>query len=117
MIPAPVGIETANNYTRMFYDGELEKLHSKFSDEMKTVLSLDELTERRAQFAAQFGAESEVIHQESKIDGEFRAFVRWVRFENYPDIVGIEWILRKDDSIAGFYVRPAVEGDAQPSAQ
>ena len=117
MVPVPEGMDVANEYTRMFYVGELETLHAKFSDEMKTVLSLDDLAERRAQFSAQFGAESEVIHQESKVDGDFRAYVRWVRYENYPDIVGIEWILRKDDSVAGFYVRPAAPGDAQPSAQ
>ncbi len=101
------GIEVANEYTRKFYASELKELYSKFSDEMKTVLPLERLATRQAEFSTQFGPESKVVHEESKMDGGYRAFVRWARFEKYDGVIGVQWILREDDTIAGFFIRPA----------
>lgn len=101
------GIEVANEYTRKFYAGELKELYDKFSDEMRTVLPLPQLTTRQAEFSTQFGPETKLVHEESKMDGGYRAFVRWARFEKYDGVIGVQWILRKDDTIAGFFIRPA----------
>jgi hypothetical protein len=103
--PQPV----ADEYTRMFYEGELEQLFAKFSSEMKATIPLAQLELHQARFVGQFGKEREVVHRESKNEEGYRAFVRWARFEKADGLVGIQWILSEDDSIAGFYVRQAPE--------
>lgn len=106
--PAIPGSDVADEYTRQFCAGELRELFGKFSDEMKTVLPFDQLEAQQAQFREQFGRETQLIHRESKVEGDHRAIVRWARFENYDGVIGVEWILRNDDdAIAGFFVRPA----------
>ena len=45
------------------------------------------------------------------MDGNYRSFVRWARFERYDGVIGIQWVLRDDDSIAGFWVKPDQSGD------
>ena len=50
---------------------------------------------------------AEVLGEESQQKGEYRGFVRWARFEKFDGVIEVLWILREDDSIAGFYVRPA----------
>lgn len=105
--PQIPGSEVADRYTHLFYDGELAKLFAKFSDEMKTDVPLAQLEQNHAKFVAQFGNEATVVHRESKEEDGYRAFVRWSRFEKYDGVIGIQWILREDDSIAGFYVRSA----------
>jgi hypothetical protein len=105
--PAVAGADVADRYTQMFYSGEVGPLFEHFSDEMKKVLPLPQLTERQAQFLEQFGRELALVHQESKLDGNYRAFVRWARFEKREGVFGVQWILRDDDSVAGFFVRAA----------
>jgi hypothetical protein len=104
---APRGADVADRYTQMFYAGELDALYARFSDEMKAVLPRTLLTERQAQFLAQFGRETGLVHRESKVEGEYRSFVRWARFEKQEGVIGVQWILRADDSIGGFFVRAA----------
>ncbi len=113
------GFETADEYTRQFYAGELDRLFQKFSSEMRTVMTLEQLRQNRARFTEQFGPEVAVVHRESQADGEHRAFMRWARFEKREEVIGVEWILRGDGEIAGFFVRiatPPERSTASPPA-
>jgi hypothetical protein len=109
--------EVADEYTRLFYAGELDRLFGRFTDEMKTALPLEQLRQNRAAFNEQFGRELAVVHRESQVDGEHRAFMRWARFQKSQEVVGVQWILREDDTIAGFFVRLAPRPTDQPAKQ
>lgn len=108
-IPAKDGkqFETVRRYTRQFYAGEFEKLHDRFSDEMKEVIPLDKLEEIHAFVVEQYGREIEVVGEDTQKNEDYRAFVRWARFSDHDGIIEIQWILHDDDTIAGFYVKPA----------
>ncbi len=105
--PEVDGLEVALAYTSKFYSGELDGLFAEFSDEMKAIMPLEQLEQNHAEFAEKFGREIEMVYEESKIDGDQRSFVRWARFENHDGVIGVQWILHPDDSVAGFFIRPA----------
>ena len=108
---APAGIDGADlvrEYTRMFYAGELEKLFEKFSPEMREdILPLDKLRALREQVRSQYGEEVQVLGEDAQTKGDYRGFARWARFSKRDDVLQLRWILRPDDSVAGFQVMPA----------
>ena len=108
---APAGIAGADlvrEYTRMFYAGELEALVQKFSPEMREdILPLDKLRALREELLEQYGEEVQVLGEDAKTRDEYRAFARFARFSKNNDVLQLQWILRPDDSVAGFKVMPA----------
>jgi hypothetical protein len=61
-----------------------------------------------------------VIAEDSQVKNDYRGFVRWARFDKTDAIIEIQWILRPNDEIAGFYIRPAqkeIRGEASPVLQ
>jgi hypothetical protein len=108
-IPAKDGgqFDTVRRYTQQFYAGEFEKLHDRFSDEMKEVVPLEKLEEIHAFVVDQYGREIEVVGEDTQTNEDYRAFVRWARFSDHDGIIEIQWILHDDDTIAGFFVQPA----------
>lgn len=100
-------LAAVNDYTRMFYDGELTELYRYFTDEMKTVLPLAQLNAVRDEMLSKYGHEIHVVGQDDETRGEYRGFVRWARFDGYDGVIELQWILQQDDSIAAFFVRPA----------
>jgi hypothetical protein len=99
--------EVVRRYTTMFYEGELEALYGKFSDEMKEVLPLGRLEALRQRVRSQYGEETEVLGEDSQQQDEYHGFVRWARFSNHDGVIEIQWILRDGDTIAGFFIQPA----------
>jgi len=108
---APAGIAGADlvrEYTRMFYAGELEALVQKFSPEMREdILPLDKLRALREELRNQYGEEVQVLGEDAKTRDDYRAFARFARFSKNNDVLQLQWILRPDDSVAGFKVMPA----------
>jgi len=105
------GLETVREYTRMFYAGELDRLHERFSPEMRSdVMPLDKLRELREFVRRTYGDETEVVGEDSQTKGDYRGFARWARFSAHEGVIEVQWILRPDDSVAGFFVRPAGAG-------
>jgi hypothetical protein len=109
---ADPGFERVRAYTEQFYRGDLEKLYERFSPEMRATLPLERLRALRAQIAERYGKEVAVLGEDSQVKGEYRGFVRWARFDRYDGVMEVQWILRKDDSVAGLFVRPARTGKA-----
>ena len=108
---APPGIEGADlarEYTRMFYAGELDALFEKFSPEMREqILPLDKLRALREQMLGQYGEEVQLLGEDAQTKGEYRGFARFARFSKNDAVLQLRWILRPDDSVAGFQVMPA----------
>ena len=110
--PAPAAdfakYAAAQRYTGMFYRGELDLLVESFSDEMREeILPPDQLSALYERVITEYGTETRVVGVDSKTKGEYRAFVRWALFDKTEDVIEVQWILRENDRIAGFWVRPA----------
>jgi len=105
--------EALQRYMKLFNDGQLDTLHRLFSPELQADLTLPELTLLRRNLTKAYGREVAVISQDAKTRGDYRGFVRWARYERLEGIVQIQWILRADDTIAGFFVA-AHEGQTVP---
>ena len=107
---ADPGLEVVRRYTSMFYSGETEKLRENFSEEMK-----DEFPEGRLQVMLDrvrlnLGEEIEVVGEDSQTRDDYRGFVRWARYSKHEGVVEIQWVLREDDTVAGFIIREAQDG-------
>lgn len=104
------GIEIVRRYTQMFYSGEDEKLRAKFSEEMQAEFPPGRLQVMRERVRLNLGEEVEVVGEDSQTRDDLRGFVRWARFSKHEGVVEIQWIIRKDDTIAGFIIREAQDG-------
>ena len=82
-------------------------LYARFSDEMKETLPIDRLSLMRAQVRERFGERVEVAREESDRSGGYTAIMQWTRFDRTDDLVEVQWILRDDGLVGGFFVRPA----------
>jgi hypothetical protein len=111
---------TVRRYTAMFYRGELEQLFENFSDEMREVVPREQLSAIHEHAVTNFGQETSVIAEDSAVKNDYRGFVRWARFDKTDAIIEIQWILRPNDEIAGFFIRPAqkeIRGEAGPEIE
>jgi hypothetical protein len=116
----PEEFATVRRYTAMFYRGELDLLFESFSEEMREVLPMEQLSALHEHAITNFGTETRVIAEDSQVKNDYRGFVRWARFDKTDAIIEIQWILRPNDEIAGFYIRPAqkeIRGEASPVLQ
>ncbi len=104
------GMDVVRAYTEQFYSGELEQLHERFTEEMKQVLPPDQLRTLYDYVRQEYGEEVEVLGEDAQTKDEYRGFARWARFSNYDGVIEVQWILREDDSVAGFFVQPAKPG-------
>jgi len=104
---ADPGLEVVRRYTQMFYSGETEKLREKFSEEMKAEFPPGRLEVMRDRVELNLGKEVEVVGEDSQIRDDYRGYVRWARFSKHEGVVEIQWVLRPDNTIAGFIIREA----------
>jgi hypothetical protein len=103
----PAIASTAHRYTEMFYDGKLDLLHEEFSEEMQDIVPMEQLNAMFEHAVTNYGEEAGVIAEESQTRGDYRGFVRWARFDKTDEVIEVQWILKPNDEIAGFYIRPA----------
>jgi len=105
-------VDRAREYTRMFYDGELEALHAKFSDEMKETIPLPKLLFMRSGTESQLGSETELLSEDIAEDGDYTGYRRRVRFAKSEEVYEVIWAMRDTDTIGGFMLRPEETQDA-----
>ena len=111
--PAPPSIDpdelaVVHEYTQMFYRGEIDLLHAKFSDELRESLTLAQLSTLYEHVGTTFGKEQHVLLEDSQRNEEYRAFARFARFDKTEEVIEIQWILKTADAqVAGFFIRPA----------
>ena len=110
------GLEVVRRYTRMFYAGELDSLRQKFSSEMREEFPEGRLELMRDRVRTNLGEETEVVGEDFQLRDDYRGFVRWARFSKHDGLIEVQWILREDDTIAGFMIREARPGGQKPPA-
>jgi hypothetical protein len=103
----PAELTTAREYTEMFYKGQLDLLHAEFSDEMREVVPMEQLNAMFEHAVTTYGEEIRVIAEDMQTRDDLRGFVRWARFDKTEEVIEIQWILKRNDEIAGFFIRPA----------
>jgi hypothetical protein len=106
--PPDPGFAIVRDLTKMFYEGDLVKLHSRFSKEMKKTVPVEHLTALRARVQKEYGKEVAVLGEDWQAKDKYRGFVRWSRFDKHEGVIEVQWILhRDDDEVAGFFIQPA----------
>lgn len=107
----PTALALVREHTARFYRGETDLLYDQFSSELRQVLSLEQLSTLHEYVGQNFGKEIRVLAEDAQSNDEYRAFVRWARFDKIDEVIEIRWTLRRDDnSIAEFWIRPAGRG-------
>jgi len=94
-------------FTKLFYDGKLDELFTHFSPGLREVMPREALGKLHQHVLETYGHETSLLGEEAAERGEYRAFVRWARFDKHEGIMEVQWRLRSDDTIAGFLIRPA----------
>lgn len=109
----PTALALAREYTDRFYRGQIDLLYDEFTPGLREVLSLEQLSTLHEHVGTNFGKETGVLAEDAQSNEEYRAFVRWARFDKTDEVIEIRWTLRRDDnSVAEFWIRPAAGKDA-----
>ncbi len=101
------GLDRVHEATLDFYAGDLTKLHDRFSPELAKSLTLEQLVALHRRVAEEYGKEIAVLGEDRQSKAEYRGYVRWAKFDKFSGPIEVQWILKPDDTIAGFFIRPA----------
>ncbi len=94
-------------YTTLFYEEQLETLHGFFTDDMKSSMTLAELTEIRKGLKAKLGAETELLGEATVARDDYVLYTRRAKFEKFDGVIEVRWALRADHSIGALFVSEA----------
>ncbi len=101
-------LQQGSEYTERFYRGEIDLLYDEFSPGLRQELSLEQFSTIHQYVGETFGTQLQIVREDVATSDEYRAFIRWARFDKTEQIIEIRWTLRRDDdSIAEFWIRPA----------
>jgi len=106
--------EMGRKYTEQFYLGQLAMLHSKFSSDMKSSMDLETFQKVRSQLEIQLGDEVELYGERVEKKDDYLVYVRRARFEKFPGVIEVRWILNDEDAIAGVFFSPEKKPAGQP---
>lgn len=100
----PTSLEQSRIYLQWFYDGELERLYGRFTDQMKNALTLEELDTARSQLMDFLGEETEIIDENVTVISAEALYERVALFENSDTPVRIQLLLNALRNINGFNI-------------
>lgn len=107
------GLDLVHEATLDFYAGDLTKLHGRFSPELAKSLTLEQLIALHRHIVEEYGKEVAVLSEDSQSKNQYRGYVRFAKFDKFPDPIEVQLILKPDDTIAGFFIRPARKPQSQ----
>lgn len=110
-VPAAT-LALVRGYTQRFYDGDLAYLFGRMSPQLRGEITLPRLTAMREHMLKHYGREVRVLQERAAVNRDYRGFVRWAEFDGTTEVIEVQWYLRADDAIAGFFIRPARKPDA-----
>lgn len=102
----PTEMTRARAFLALFYRGDLEAMHARFSGEFAERMSLAGLDEMRRSAAAQLGPEVETLDERLGSTDDSTLYVRRARFEKHDGEVEIVIELTDDGSLTGFMIQP-----------
>lgn len=106
--PDPAVVKRGREWTRQFYDRELDSLWSQMNEQMtKALRSVDELAKFRQHIGDQLGDEAEVLSEQTMDTGGAKIYLRKVTFSRSSTPALIQWAIDSDGKITGFFIQPA----------
>jgi murein DD-endopeptidase MepM/ murein hydrolase activator NlpD len=101
-------LETGRTYTSWFYSGELERLWSRLSPEMRQVFGTPaDLRSFRGQVQADAGAERAVVEEQVIRSVGAEVYNRTAAFTTFAQPLWIQWTLDPGGVVLGLLVKPA----------
>jgi hypothetical protein len=107
--------ERVEEFTKLFYDGELEQLYANFSAAYQEEFSLQDLTTLRDGMLAELGEEVEVVKTRKEEKQGYQAFFREARFSGDERLIEVAFLIGPNQTISGLFVTP--ERSAPPAGQ
>lgn len=106
--PDPATVEHGRELTRLFYEGELETLWERMSEQMHEGFgSIEGLAEFREQVEVQAGNETEVIEERTAPHAPFMLYMRKASFTKVGMPILVQWAVDGEGKVFGFMVHPA----------
>jgi tetratricopeptide (TPR) repeat protein len=102
----PPEMTRARAFLALFYRGDLEAMHARFSSEFAERMSLEALDEMWRSAAARLGPEVETLDERLGSTDDSTLYVRRARFEKHDGEIEVVIELTADGSLTGFVIRP-----------
>ena len=100
------GIEmvVGRQYTTAFFQGKLDELYARFTPGFKDQMSMEQFRNALRTVGIDLGVEQDLMGERVQFGEEYKAYIRLVEFSKDPGPFEVVWLLREDQSIAGFRI-------------
>lgn len=107
-------LATGRRYTEMFWAGQLEPLHARFSEQMKAALPTETWQAAHDQITQGLGAELETVSEGTQVIGARRTYWRVAKMKDNPGLFKTLWVVDAEGAIYTFLVTQADEAAPTP---
>lgn len=102
--PESFALEQGKAATQMFYAGELDALHARFSPAMSGAISAEQWPYLHSQMLTALGAETQVQRETTAQVLDNFVYRRYVTYQNVPSELVVTWAFLRDGTITGFSI-------------
>jgi len=106
------GLAAGRELTRQLYEGQLDEVYTRLSDDFRTEMTREQLAATRQSIVDRLGAEQRVTRESARIEGEYLVYRRHAAFSGHDGTIEVVWAFRPDGKVGGFFVRDLA--DAPP---
>jgi len=101
-------MERGREFTRQFYDRQLDSLWSQMNEQMIQALrTVDDFARFRQVVDEQLGSEIGVLEEVTTETSGIKVYLRKASFSKVGKPVRIQWAIDSEGKITGFFVQPA----------
>ena len=100
------GLEKGRALTKSLYQGEVDPIWSKFSDEMKNLLKTKATFEQFQKQVKQSLPEEKILKETVQEVGDSTLYSRWAKFKSSTTPFLVQWSFKADGTITGMLVKP-----------
>ncbi len=93
-------------YTKAFFQGKLDEVYARFTPGFKDRKSMVQFRSDLRTVGIDLGVEQDLMGERVQFGEEYNAYIRLVKFSKKPGPFEVVWLLREDQSIAGFRITP-----------
>lgn len=103
-LPEEAVLKLGQQYTDLFYAGDMQLLRSYFSETLKPSLTEKALLDFAAQIKAQAGLEQRLIDERVTVEDGYTIYERSALFDSANLVV--RWVMDDNGVVEGFFIRP-----------